>query len=155
MWISRAELATLPTSGPAWSNLVSEARGAWGSPSLADNNATHDTSTLAGALVGLRSKDPVMIAKTRIAIMAVTRTTSYARVLELSRNITPYVIAADIVGLPAKDDARFRTFISALRTKRLKGHSGGTNLLSTALRSPNNWGHDGPGRHGLDRSLPK
>ena len=34
LWISRAEIARLPTSGPAWANLVEEARADWGAPSL-------------------------------------------------------------------------------------------------------------------------
>ncbi|CAN5696822.1 hypothetical protein BH10ACT1_BH10ACT1_36070 [soil metagenome] len=140
LWTSRAELMELPTSGPAWAHLVQEAQSDWGTPSLADNNAQHDTSTLAGALVSVRTGDAALATKTRAAIMAVTRTTSYARVLELSRNLPSYVIAANLIHLSPSDDARFRTFISALRTKPLDGHSGGTDLLSTALRSPNNWG---------------
>ncbi|HEX2576567.1 MAG TPA: hypothetical protein VHK88_09485, partial [Aquihabitans sp.] len=123
LWTSPAELAQLPTSGPAWVHLVETARGPWGTPNLADNNATHDTSTLAGALVAVRTGDAALAAKTRSAIMAVTRTTSWNRVLEMSRNITSYVIAADLVGLSSTDDAQFRSFISALRTKPLEGHS--------------------------------
>lgn len=140
LWTSRAELAVLPTSGAAWQRVLTTARGSWGTPSLADNNATHDTSTLAGALVAVRTGDPAMLAKTRASIMSVTRITSFSRVLELSRNIPAYVIAADLVGLPAQDDATFRAYISRLRTRPLSGHSGGTDLVSTALRSPNNWG---------------
>lgn len=140
IWISQGELAQLPTSGTAWNNVVKEANSNWGSPSLSDNNATHDTSTLAGALVAARTGDSALTAKTRSAIMSVTKVTSYARVLEMSRNITSYVIAADIIGLPQADDAKFKAFISGLRTKPLSGHSGGDDLRSTALRSTNNWG---------------
>lgn len=140
MWISKAELDKLPTSGAAWNNLVSAANGNWGSASLSDNNATHDTSTLAGALVAARTGNAALTSKTRAAIMSVTKVTSYARVLEMSRNITSYVIAADIIGLSDADKATFKSFISGLRTKPLDGHSGGKDLLSTALVSPNNWG---------------
>lgn len=140
MWISRAEIARLPTSGAAWNNLVGAARSSWGKPSLSDNNAQHDTSTLAGALVAIRTGDGAMAAKTRASIMSVTRVTSYNRVLELSRNITSYVIAADIVDLSAADDAVFKKFIAGLRGKRLEGHSGGVDMYTTALRSANNWG---------------
>lgn len=140
LWTSRTELLALPTSGAAWDRLVATARGSWGTPSLSDNNAQHDTATLAGALVAVRTKDAALTAKTRAAIMAVTRITSFRRVLELSRNLPSYVIAADLVGLTPADDARFRAFLSAVRTRPLDGHSGGTDLLSTALRSPNNWG---------------
>ncbi len=140
MWLSRAEIMRLPTSGAAWDKLVKEANSNWGSPSLSDNNSKHDTSTLAGALVAVRTGNSALAAKTRRSIMSVTRVTSYKRVLEMSRNITSYVIAADIVDLSAGDDAVFKRFISGLRTKPLQGHSGGDDLLSTALRSANNWG---------------
>ena len=140
MWLSKAEINKLPTSGAAWNNLVSTANGNWGTASLSDNNATHDTSTLAGALVAVRTNNAALTAKTRSAIMSVTKVTSYNRVLELSRNVPSYVIAADIVGLDAKDDAAFKSFISGLRTKSLSGHSGGNSMVTTALLSPNNWG---------------
>lgn len=140
LWTSAGELSALPTSGPAWDHLVAAARAGWGAPSLSDNDATHDTSTLAGALVATRTRDGALLARTRAEIMAVTRVTRFARVLELSRNIPSYVVAADLVGLPAGDDARFRAFLSGLRTRPLEGHSGGTDLTTTALRSPNNWG---------------
>ncbi|MEO6989264.1 MAG: hypothetical protein ABI239_11520 [Aquihabitans sp.] len=140
MWISKAEIAKLPTSGAAWNNLVAEANGNWGTASLSDNNATHDTSTLAGALVAVRTNNAAMAAKTRSAIMSITKINSFNRVLELSRNVPSYVIAADLVGLSSKDDATFKSFISGLRTKPLSGHSGGKSMVTTALVSPNNWG---------------
>lgn len=140
LWLSPGELAALPTSGSAWADLNRAARASWGSPSLSDNNADHDTSTLAGALVAARTGDAALRDRTRAAIMAATRVTSYARTLELSRNITSYVIAADIVGLPAQEQATFRSFISQLRTKPLQGHSGAESLLQTALFSGTNWG---------------
>lgn len=140
LWISPGELSVLPTSGTAWTDVVRAANADWGTPSLSDNNATHDTSTLAGALVAARTGNATLKAKTRAAIMSVTRVTTYSRVLELSRNITDYVIAADIIDLPASDKATFKAFISALRTKPLAGHSGGYDMVSTALLSPNNWG---------------
>lgn len=140
LWISPAEVASLPTSGPAWNRLVAVAHGGWGTPSLADNDASHDTATLAGALVAVRTGDRALTDCVRNEIAAVTRTTRFARVLELSRNITSYVIAADLVGLSAPQDQAFRRFVAELRHRPLRGHSGGTDLTSTALRSPNNWG---------------
>jgi hypothetical protein len=58
----------------------------------------------------------------------------------MSRSIPSYVIAADLVGLDPAQDRAFRAFLSGLRTRPLEGHSGGVDLLSTALRSPSNWG---------------
>ena len=140
LWISPAEIARIPASGETWNNLVMVANRDWGTASLSDNNSFHDTSTLAGALVAARTGNTAMLAKTRAAITSVTRITTYERVLELSRNVPSYVIAADIVGLSPSDDARFKAFISALRYLPLQGHSAGTDLYSTALRSPANWG---------------
>lgn len=140
LWLGRAEIARLPTTRAAWTRVLSAARAGWGTANLADNDATHDTSTLAGALVAARTGDAAMARKTRDAVMSVTRVTSYSRVLELSRNITSYVVAADVVGLSAADRQTFTAFLRTLPTKPLDGHSGGTDLRSTALRSPNNWG---------------
>ncbi len=140
LWVGPSDLMDLPTHGAAWDQVLAAARADWGQPSLADNDAHHDTSTLAGALVAVRTGDAAMLAKTRAALMAVTRVTTFSRVLELSRNIPAYVVAADLVGLSAPDGAQLRSFLAALRTRPLTGHSGGTDLVSTALRSPNNWG---------------
>ena len=140
LWISRNQIMALPMSGPAWDSVSRTANSGWGQPNLGNNNSRHDTSTLAGALVATRTGNPLLAAKTRLAIMDMVRSDRYQRVLELARNITSYVIAADIVRLDPADDAEFRSFISELRTKPLKGHAGGTDLASTALRAPSNWG---------------
>ena len=133
-------LAALPTSGLGWDLVRGTAYEAWEAPSLSDGNATNDTSTLAGALVAARTGDQALAARTRASIMAVTGTTQYDEVLQLARNITSYVVAADVIGLPASDDARFRSFISGVRYRPLRGHSGGNSLYLTALQSPANWG---------------
>jgi hypothetical protein len=54
MWLTPAEIAALPTSGPAWQAVKSAADGSWESANLADNNNEHVTKTLAGALVFAR-----------------------------------------------------------------------------------------------------
>jgi hypothetical protein len=140
MWISAAEVRALPASGAAWAKVREAALDDWGRVDLTDNNSTHDTSTLAGALVAVRTGDTALRGKVRTALAQLARTTSYARVLEMSRSIPSYVIAADLVGLDSVQDRQFRQFLSALRTRPLQGHSGGVDLLSTALRSPSNWG---------------
>lgn len=140
LWIDRATVATLPTSGPAWEGVEEAARDEWGRPDLSDLTSLHDTSTLAGALVAVRTGDEALRDKTREAIMDVVRADRFDRVLELARNITSYVIAADLVGLDPEDDREFRDFIDGLRTKELKGHSGAEDLVATAELSPTNWG---------------
>lgn len=140
MWISPGEVRALPVSGAAWANVRRAALGDWGAADLTDNNSTHDTSTLAGALVAVRTGDAALRGRVRAALAEVARTTRFARVLEVSRSIPSYVIAADLVGLDPVQDRGFRAFLSGLRTRPLPGHSGGDDLLSTALRSPSNWG---------------
>lgn len=139
IWLSADEVKALPTSGQAWDRVNAAANGNWGSVNLGDNNSLHDTYTLAGALVGVRTGNTTLISKTRAAVMS-TLNSGYARVLELARNITCYVIAADLVGLPASDESKFKTYLTGLLTKPLSGHSGGTNLITTAELSANNWG---------------
>lgn len=140
-WLTPAELEALPMSGVAWDRLVEAAEGEWGLPDLSDNNANSDVDTLAGALVAARTGDRALADRVRLHIaLGVATVEPEARVLELSRNITSYIIAADLVGLtPANDDA-FRAWLRDLLTRPLQGHSGGTDLVTTAMRSGNNWG---------------
>lgn len=140
LWISTAEVRALPMSGAAWANVREAALAGWGRVDLADNGSTHDTSTLAGALVAVRTGDEALRNRVRAALAEVAATTRFARVLEVSRSIPSYVIAADLVGLDPVQDRAFRAFLSRLRTLPLEGHSGGDSLLATALRSPSNWG---------------
>jgi hypothetical protein len=139
LWLSRTEIQALPASGAAWDNVRKAASADWGVANLADLNSLHDTYTLAGALVAVRTGDAALLEKTRQAILSV-QNSDYNRVLEMSRNITSYIIAADIIGLSGADNDTFRAFISGLRTKPLQGHSGGKNLKETAMFSSNNWG---------------
>jgi hypothetical protein len=139
VWISPAELSALPTSGTAWDRVRSAAGGLSGSANLADNNSNHDVKTLAAAYVAVRTGDAAMRTKT-IRNIETVYSSGYARVLEMSRNIQSYVIAADLIGPAGWDSARFKTFVHALAEKPLAGHSGGRNLLETADLSANNWG---------------
>ena len=53
--VSRAELAALPTSGTAWSNLKSWADAAAGTPDIQNQNEDNDIHVLAKALVYART----------------------------------------------------------------------------------------------------
>jgi hypothetical protein len=137
IWISSEELAKLPTSGAAWDKLQSTANGSWGSACLYDLNCPHDTNTLAGALVAARLNDSAMRNKTIGGITSAMNATHFDRVLELSRGLQSYIIAADIIGYrtPA-----FESWVRSMITKPLQGHSGGKNIYETAQFSSNNWG---------------
>lgn len=141
--ISHANLLRLPTTGPAWDNVNTAARGGWGDPTPNDNNSLHDTSVLAGALVAARTGDGQMTSKTVWHLALAVRAQWSNRALEASRNITSYVLAADILrdaGLyPAAQDAEFRSFIAALRYQSLQGHSGADSIAENALSNGTNW----------------
>jgi hypothetical protein len=65
------------------------------------------------------------------------------RTLALGRNLIGYVLAADLVGLPAADDTAFRAWLRTCRTETLSGMT----LRSTHEDRPNNWGtHAGASR---------
>ena len=116
------------------------ATGSWGTPTVADQNSDDDTDTLAGALVAVRTNDAALKTKVRKHLMDLVARHPYDRVLALSRELPSYVIAADVVGLDASQRASFEGFLREARTHKMDGHSGGTDLVSTAHLSPNNWG---------------
>ena len=67
-------------------------------------------------------------------------------ILDLTRNLLGYVLAADLIDLAGHDqaaDQRFRTWLSGVRTLVLDGRT----LISTHEDRPNNWGaHAGASR---------
>jgi hypothetical protein len=75
--------------------------------------------------------------------MAAIGTEVGGRTLALGRNLIGYVLAADLVGLPATEDARFRTWLQTCLTETLDGKT----LKSCHEERPNNWGtHAGASR---------
>lgn len=154
IWVSPAELAALPMSGPAWENVKAAALGSQGSANLSDLNSNHDVFTEASALYAMRTGDQAIRARVAEQIISAIGTESSSRALEVSRNITSYVIAADLIHLatfdPAKD-AQFRAFIGPLRTQKM---TDGKTIISSHEGRPNNWGtHAGAARVAIDRYL--
>jgi hypothetical protein len=139
IWTSPAELASRPTSGPAWTALKKAADQSPGTADLADQNSDHDVLTLASALVYARTGTAAYRGKAAAGISAAIGTERGGRTLALGRNLASYVIAADLIGLGNADpalDARFRAWLSTVRTENLDGES----LISTSETRPNNWG---------------
>lgn len=153
LWISQAEIQTLPMSGTAWDNLKSKATGSWGTANLKDLNSTHDVYTLAGGLYYARTGDATIRAKTANAIMSAIGTEVGGRTLEPSRNIVSYIIAADLINLATYDSAKniqWKNFITTLRNETLDGKT----IVSTQEQRPNNWGtHAGAARVAIDRYI--
>jgi hypothetical protein len=139
IWTSARELASRPTSGPAWQALKSAADGPAGQANIADQNSDDDVNTLAAALVYARTGVDAYRAKAATAIAAAIGTEQGGRTLALGRNLASYVIAADLVDLGSYDsglDANFRSWLSAVRTESLNGDT----LIQTHETRPNNWG---------------
>ncbi|HZD05704.1 MAG TPA: hypothetical protein VE173_12330 [Longimicrobiales bacterium] len=142
IWISPAELAELPTSGPAWDNLLSHANTACGTVDLTDQEQTANVCIMAKALVFARTgrtayRTDVVQAITQI----VTAPTYTGRALSLGRELGAYVVAADLIDLPhyAPDlDTRFRSALRTLRTTYTWGAA--SSLIDCNEKRPNNWG---------------
>jgi hypothetical protein len=152
IWISSEELRELPTSGPAWENLLAQAREPLDAPDLADQDSQVDVRVLAKALVYARTGDAALRNDVLVAIGRVAHghTEKGGRTLALCRGLISYVLAADLVGLPPELDADFRRFLSEVRNEPLDGKT----LISTHEMRPNNWGtHCGASRAALDRYL--
>lgn len=147
LWIDRGVLISRPTSGSAWDRLSSDARGGWGSADISDQESDHDVLTFAGALYAVRMNDTGMRNRVVAAIESAIGTESGGRTLALGRNLTAYVLAADLVGY---DSSQFRNWLNRVRTENLDGLT----LISTHNVRPNNWGtHAGAARIAADLFL--
>ena len=139
IWVSRGEIASRPTSGPAWTAMKAAADAAGATGGIANQDSDDDLLTLAAALVAARTGSPAYREKARAGITAAIGSEAGGRTLALGRNLPGYVIAADAIDLPSIDgalDARFRAWLGGLRREDL----GGDTLVSTHELRPNNWG---------------
>ncbi|MFQ5604974.1 MAG: carboxypeptidase regulatory-like domain-containing protein [bacterium] len=143
MWITQEELQNLPTSGPAWNNLKAEADRATGTPNVSNQEDEVNVRVMAKALVYARSGDESYRNEVIDACMKAIDTEKGGRTLALGRELAAYVISADLVGLPADKDQRFRAWLRETLTESLSGRT----LQSTHEDRGNNWGtHAGASR---------
>lgn len=151
IWISRDELMALPASGDPWDNMYKRAvvNGLESSGALEnrvglhENDNKHDTNVLGLAYRSVRLGDAVGVERVVSEISTVPGS-DRERALPFCRNITAYIIAADVIDLSSKNsqvDKQFREFIQywILEDETLQGHSG-SSIKGTAAKSPNNWG---------------
>ncbi len=111
--------------------------------SLANQNDPSNVATLARALVAVRTKNQVLADEVRQICGQIQGTESGATALAVSREVTAYVIAANLVGLSEAQDANFRSWLKTLLHRNLAGRS----IVSTHNDRPNNWGtHAGAAR---------
>jgi hypothetical protein len=154
----KSELMARPTSGAAWTALKAVADSTFSKPDLCNQNANHHLQTLAAALVFARTGVVSYGTKARAAIMAALPTQVVGcsnAVLSLGRQLTAYVLAADLSGMRLTGNASaFASWLSAIRTKNIGGHSIWTSLKYTHENSWNNWGaYAGAARIAADRYL--
>lgn len=141
MWISAEELACLPQTGPAWEQVKSVADAPADTPNLSDQDEDTDIRVLAKALVYAKTGQSRYLQDVLEALRTITykNTENGGRTLALGRNLVGYVIAADLINLPAVDadlDADFRKKLRELLTKELDGST----LQLTHEERANNWG---------------
>lgn len=142
IWMDDAVLARLPTSGPAWDQLLEEANQPLSRPDLSDQNDRANVRVLAKALVYARTGIAIYRDQVIEACMDVIGTEG-GRTLALGRELMAYVLSADLVGLPPVEDSRFRAWLEVLPDRTI----GGRTLKSTHEDRPNNWGtHAGASR---------
>jgi hypothetical protein len=147
LWVPREVLRTLPTSGNAWADLAADARADWGVANISDQDSRHDVYTFAGALYAVRTNDVVMRSRVIGAIENAIGTEAGGRTLALGRNLTAYVLAADLIGYRSQ---RLVDWLSSVRYEQLDIR----NLIETHEDRPNNWGtHAGAARIAVDLFL--
>ena len=143
LWIDRAELAALPMSGTAWSNLYNAAQASCGTVNLSDQEDMTNVCVLAKALVFARTGNSVYRLRVIDAIRQVVNSGVYSgRALALGRELGTYPIAADLIDLKSYDpvlDRSFRSKITQLLTTRTD--EGPASLIACHEQRPNNWGN--------------
>ena len=143
IWSSSRELDGLPETGAAWNNVMAEAATATGTPNVANQDDDTDVRVLAKAIVFARTGNQMYRTQVIDACMAAIGTEAGGRTLALGRNLIGYVVAADLVGLPADKDVAFRAWLRRCLTETLDGRT----LVNTHEDRPNNWGtHAGASR---------
>ena len=124
IWVSVATLRRRPMAGAAWKALVKAARLDRGPANVSDQDSSHDVVTLAAALVCARTASPRFCAKARTGVVQAIGTERGGRWLAVGRNLTGYVIAADLVDLragrgPGSAGSRVEAWIRGFLTERL------------------------------------
>jgi hypothetical protein len=152
LWLSPAEIARLPTDGPAWEALSAIAQEGPGDPvDVSDQESRHAQRTFATALVAARVGGD-LVDVVRDAIDDVIGTEfgddgghgSANRVLAWGRNVGSYVLAADLIDLSTVDpvlDERFRAWLRTMLTATsVPGSADRYSLRGADATDPGNWG---------------
>ena len=138
IWLSPAEIGTLPMTGTAWEAMKKEALvDPWATPDLSNQDSRANVQVLAGAFYAVRTGSVSMRDRVRAAVARIPETENGGRTLALGRELAAYVIAIDLVGWDtAAKETAFKAWLSKVRTETLDGKT----LISTQETRPNNWG---------------
>jgi hypothetical protein len=145
-------------SGPAWEQIKAVAAEPLPEPDLSDQDDGADVALLAKALVSARTGEERLRQEVLAALEAMIDSGNEldnASILAIARNVPAYVIAADLVDLPADPalDEEFRAWLQDLRETEFRG-SIDLSLVTCQEMRPNNWGtHCGAARVAIDRYL--
>jgi hypothetical protein len=147
LWVSRQDLQDLPMAGSAWNALKDRADSSCGTPDLSNQDDPANVCVLAKALVFARTGIESYRTQVRTLLEQAIDTEQGGRTLALGRELAAYVIAADLIDLPASDagfdTGQFRPWLERTLTETLDGKT----LRSTHEDRPNNWGtHAGASR---------
>ncbi|HXS71262.1 MAG TPA: hypothetical protein VN839_06750 [Patescibacteria group bacterium] len=138
--MSPSELASLPTSGAAWTRLLTKANMSITAPLISNQDDDSDVLAFAKALVFARTRDETYRGAVRTAIGLAVGTEAGGRTLALGRNLAGWVLAANLIDLPTYDAAFdtgvFRPWLRTTLTEVLDTKT----LQSTHEQRPNNWG---------------
>lgn len=139
LWLSQAEIDTLPVEGESFENVVSYAnRGL--TADISDQDNRHDSQTYAAALLCARGVSQDYCVMAEQGLKDAIGTEEGGNSLALSRNLLAYVLAAELIGYRGTE---FMTWLDEVRKKNLDGRT----LISTHEDRPNNWGtHAGASR---------
>lgn len=144
IWSNAEELCQLPTTGARWKALKAEADLPATSPNLSNQNDSLNVRVLAKALVYARTGLVSYRNEVIQACTAIMGTEKSGETLALGRELAAYVIAADLVKLPADKDVAFRAWLQTVLRDTL---SDNRTLQSSHEERPNNWGtHCGASR---------
>jgi Alginate lyase len=143
IWISRSQLAKLPTRGRAWRSLKQIADGTIVQPDISNQDNDADTRIFAVSLVYGRTGRPEYRRKAATAIADAIGSERGGRTLALARNLVGYVLAADLIDLDGYDPAlgrKFRQWLSTVRHERFSQAEPWRTLVKCNDINPNNWG---------------